>query len=195
MPKPKKRGAKTRSEIDKTLLTTFTSVAEKEGAGLYPLDVQKIHPKESVRLKCLIPMCEYYEVCKVCPPNIPSVSEFREALKYYTQAYLVVLREKIKDLRLYQDDFSAELKLAEIVNNLEVTAFQQGYPQAIGLIVGGCKLCKKCEPEGEPCRHPFRARPSPEGFGVDITELARDTGVPVEWPPKTYVSFLGMVLV
>ena len=195
MSKPKKKEAKTRPEKDKTLLNGLISIVKAEGGDIYPLDVKKIRPKESVRLKCLIPMCEYYEVCKVCPPNIPSVSEFRKALKYYTQAYLVVLREKIKDLSLYQDDFTAELKLAEIVNNLEKAAFQQGYPQAIGLIVGGCKLCKQCVPDGEPCRHPFRARPSPEGFGVDITELALESGVPVEWPPRKYVSFLGLLLV
>jgi predicted metal-binding protein len=61
--------------------------------------------------------------------------------------------------------------------------------------VGGCKLCSECAPRGEPCRHPFKARPSPEGFGIDITELAREAGVPVEWPPREVVSFIGLVFV
>ena len=103
-----------------------------------------------------------------------------------------VLTEDIND---YREDFSTELKLAEIVSALELAAFQHGYYLAMGLCVGGCKLCPECAPSGEPCRPPFKARPSPEGFGIDITGLAREAGVPMEWPPKKFVNFLGLLLV
>ena len=65
----------------------------------------------------------------------------------------------------------------------------------MGLVVGGCKLCETCSPPGEPCRHPYKARPSPEGFGIDITEVARSAGVRLEWPPRKHVTFLGLLLV
>ncbi|MCG6880649.1 MAG: DUF2284 domain-containing protein [Deltaproteobacteria bacterium] len=177
------------------LETVFMEVAEKYGSELYPIDIGKIDPRESMRLKCQIPLCEYFDACKVCPPNIPSVSAFREALSNYRKAFLVVLREKIEDIKIYQKDFSAELKLADIIAHLELAAFENGFYQALGLGVGGCKLCDSCVPKGEPCRHPFKARPSPEGFGIDITKLAREAGVPVEWPPKEYVNFMGLILV
>jgi predicted metal-binding protein len=177
------------------LKDAFETVAHKRGAHIYPLDIKSINPMQSIRLKCLIPLCEYYDVCKTCPPNIPSVAEFKEALLSYSMAFLVVLQEKIKDIDDYRKDFSAELKLAEIVSDLELAAFQHGFYQASGLNVGGCKLCETCAPRGEPCRHPYKSRPSPEGFGIDITELARKAGVNVEWPPKQYVNFLGLVLV
>lgn len=148
-----------------------------------------------MRLKCLVPLCEYYDVCKTCPPNIPGVAEFKEALESYTIGFLVVLREKIKKIEIYQNDFSAELKLADMISKLELIAFQHGFYQALGLTVGGCKLCDTCAPKGEPCRHPFKARPSPEGFGIDITELAREADIAVEWPPKQYVNFIGLLLV
>jgi len=170
-------------------------VAKKWRADLYPLDVKKITPKESVRLKCQVPLCEFYEVCKVCPPNIPTIIEFKKALQSYSKAFLVVLREKIKNIDLYRKDFNQELKLLEIVSDLELTAFQNGFYLSLGLGVGGCKLCSKCAPQGEPCRHPFRARPSPEGFGIDITLLARKAGVPLEWPPRKYINFIGLLLV
>jgi len=169
-------------------------VARKWGADIYPLDVKKITPKESVRLKCQVPLCEFYEVCKVCPPNIPTVTEFKKALQTYSRAFLVVLREKIINIDLYRKDFSHELKLLEIVSSLELTAFQNGFYLSLGLCVGGCKLCSKCAPLGEPCRHPFKARPSAEGFGIDITMLARKAGVPLEWPPRKYISFIGLIL-
>jgi predicted metal-binding protein len=186
---------KENSDKDRALENSLKAVARKKGAELYPLDVKKINPMESIRLKCLVPLCEFYDACKICPPNIPGVAEFREALESYSQAFIVVIREKIRDIDDYREDFSSELKLAETVSALELTAFQQGYYLALGLGVGGCKLCPECAPAGEPCRHPFKARPSPEGFGIDITGLAREAGVPLEWPPKEYVSFLGLVLV
>ena len=178
-----------------TLETSFEAIARKWEVEIYPLEINKINPSQSMRLKCQVPLCEYYDVCKTCPPNIPGVAKFREALLSYSKAFLVVLREKIKNIEDYRKDFSAELKLAEIVSELELSAFQHGAYQALGLSVGGCKLCHECTPRGEPCRHPFKARPSPEGFGIDITELAREAGVAVEWPPKEYVNFMGLVLV
>ena len=173
----------------------FEAVARKWDVDIYPLDIKKINPRQSIRLKCQIPLCEYYGVCKICPPNIPGISEFREALGDYRRAFLVVLREKIERLDNYRTDFSAELKLAEIVSDLELAAFEHGFYHAIGLGVGGCKLCDECAPPGLPCRHPFKARPSPEGFGIDITELAREIGVAVEWPPKKFINFIGLILV
>ena len=178
-----------------TLEKSFETVSRKWGVDICPLAIKKIKPMQSIRLKCQVPLCEYYDVCKTCPPHIPDVAVFREALLSYSKAFLVVLREKIKNIDDYRKDFSAEQKLADIVSDLELTAFQHGFYQALGLSVGGCKLCDNCTPHGEPCRHPFKARPSPEGFGIDITALAREAGVAVEWPPKEYVNFIGLLLV
>lgn len=177
-----------------TINQIFAGLASEKGVNLYELDVARIIPRESVRLKCQVPLCEYYGVCRVCPPHIPGVAEFRNALQDYTKAFLVVLREKIDNVEIYKEDFRAELKLADAVSKLELAAFEHGFYQALGLCVGGCKLCSECAPLSKPCRHPYKARSSPEGFGIDITELAREAGVPVEWPPKEYVSFMGLLL-
>lgn len=180
---------------DDSISDILKSRCGESGVSIYELDIKKIKPSHAVRLKCMVPLCEYYNVCKVCPPHIPGVDEFKGALKDFNKAFLVVLREQISNLEEYRTDFKAEMKLAEIVANLELTAFQHGYYQALGLCVGGCKLCPECAPVDQPCRHPFKARPSPEGFGIDISKLAREAGVPVEWPPVEYVSFLGLLLI
>lgn len=185
---------RTQRDINR-LKKMFETMARKKGIALYPLDIDDIDPKQSIRLKCLVPVCEYYDTCKTCPPNIPGVAEFKEALQDYSACFLVVLREKIRAIETYEKDFTAELKLADMVSDLELAAFEHGFYQALGLTVGGCKLCTTCVPKGDPCRHPYKARPSPEGFGIDITELAKKAGVAVEWPPKQYVSFLGLILV
>jgi predicted metal-binding protein len=123
------------------------------------------------------------------------VAEFKEALKTYRAALLLVLEEPVANLERLQTDFPAELKLLDLAARLEKQAFLAGMYRAIGLVVGGCKLCDECTPLGEPCRHPYRARPSPEGLGIDLTALARRAGVAIEWPPATKVVFLGLLLV
>ena len=71
-----------------TLETSFEAIARKWGADIYPLDIKKINPIQSIRLKCQVPLCEYYDVCKTCPPHIPDVAVFREALLSYSKAFL-----------------------------------------------------------------------------------------------------------
>lgn len=50
---------------------------------------------ERVRMKCQIPLCPHYGHCLTCPPNVPSVEEFRQALKHYRKALLVQTRSSL----------------------------------------------------------------------------------------------------
>jgi predicted metal-binding protein len=184
-----------RARETSNLFRAFESEASPRAAQVVAVPVETIRPRHSVRLKCLIPVCEYYDACKICPPRIPGVEEFKAALEDYSHAFLVVLRESIVRIQDLRHNDSIELKIAQLVSDLELIAYQHGFYLAMGLTVGGCKLCPECAPADEPCRHPFKARPSPEGFGIDITEVAREAGVPVEWPPKAFVTFLGLLLV
>lgn len=169
--------------------------AEKARVNIFVVDIKEVKPEESIRLKCLVPVCENYGTSKVCPPNIPSVKEFKRCLKKYKKAFLVVLLSEIKKEEMGANVDSAEQRLTEVMNHLDRITFENGHYWALGLGSGGCKLCRKCTPVGEPCRHPYKARPSPNGFGIDITELARTAGVPVEWPPITKLTFMGLLLI
>ncbi|MBS4025918.1 MAG: DUF2284 domain-containing protein [Clostridia bacterium] len=177
------------------LVDKLKQLAKEQGGEAVPFKLEELPILESIRIKCQIPLCEDYGICKTCPPNLPPVTVVKELVKEYQLGLLVIWTEALTDLALYRDDFTAELKLHQLVNQLEKEAYQAGYYQTIGLTVGGCKLCPKCTPPGEACRHPFKARPSPEGLGMDVTSLARKLGIPIEWPPKTKVIFLGMILI
>lgn len=171
------------------------ATAAAAGGRLQPVPLSAVKPHWRVRLKCQAPLCEYYGICKVCPPDTSGMELFKAALESYSRAYLIIWREPIGDSDTHNRDFSAELKLAEIVNALERNAYQHGFFSAMGLTSGGCKLCPQCTPADEPCRHPFKARPSPEGFGIDITSLAREIGVAIELQPEKTVTFLGLLFV
>ncbi len=46
----------------------------------------------------------------------------------------------------------------------------------------------------EACLYPYKARPSPEGFGIDIMGLALKSGLIVQWPPEESVVLIGLIL-
>jgi predicted metal-binding protein len=50
---------------------------------------------ERVRLKCQIPLCPHYGRSLTCPPNVPTVEEFRRALGNYRKALLIQTRSSL----------------------------------------------------------------------------------------------------
>lgn len=51
---------------------------------------------ERVRMKCQIPLCPHYGRTLTCPPNIPTVDEFKKALSLYKKALLVQMVSPLK---------------------------------------------------------------------------------------------------
>jgi len=75
------------------------------GKGAYrakAFSARKIVIDERVRLKCQIPLCPHYGTTLTCPPNVPTVDEFRGALRLYKKALLVQTKAP---LTLAMDDF------------------------------------------------------------------------------------------
>jgi len=87
-------------------------------------------------------------------------------------------------------------RLYSIIEKIESLCLQAGYKFAAGLSAGGCFLCDECvgAQSGLPCRHPFKARPSMEGFGIDVVATAETAGMQLEFNQKTS-SWVGLILV
>lgn len=137
-------------------------------------DAKKVAVDERVRLKCEIPLCPHYGHCLTCPPNAPSVEEFRRVLKKFRKALLIQTRsplegemdraakeevlaymaapgkqshDKVSDEGVYAELNNmkvAAIKLHKIVNEVEGKAMAMGYHFATGLIGGECMLCAVC---------------------------------------------------
>ena len=85
-------------------------------------------------------------------------------------------------------------KLRKIVADLEREIFLDGYYKAFGMASGPCRFCKACD-TNEPCKHPYKARPSMEACGVDVYQTARNCGfelevVKTEDCPYSYVALI-----
>lgn len=149
---------------------------------------------ERVRLKCQIPLCDSFGRNLMCPPFLPSVAQFREALASYEKAVLVQVRAALEDTK--GDPWLPARKLHEIINLGEKFAFESGARFAMGLIGGCCRLCDSCvaADSQRACRHPFQARPSMEAMGIDVQATAGKAGLPFEFPVRDHVIWTGLIL-
>lgn len=207
------------SQIEKNLQVLCKRAKELGATNVVSFDAKNVVVDERVRLKCCVPVCDDYGLNLMCPPNVMSVQEFREILAKYKHAILIQvealipaeMREEIQKaddvaalyrsnrfLDSYRKHFDpVKLKLHRIVHKVEAKAFALGYRFAVGFIAGSCKLCSECaaiNPQ-EPCRHPFRARPSVEALGIDVFKTAENARLPFDIPPKEKTVWNGLILV
>ncbi len=81
------------SEIDNKLESYLKLLCQKAlelGASeAVVMPVSDIVVDERTRLKCLVPLCSFYDVNLMCPPNVMPISEFRKILKRYQGAILI----------------------------------------------------------------------------------------------------------
>lgn len=152
-----------------------------------------------VRLKCQVPLCPHYGHNLVCPPAVPSPAEFKEILRRYRAAVVVVVSGRLSgshEDRLKQSDHLA-LELHGLVASLEARAVELGFPLACGLAGGHCRLCATCvgQRSGKMCPRPFQPRPSAEALGVDVMRTALRAGIKLSFPVSDTVQWTGLVLI
>jgi len=203
-----------------TDLKVLCKLAKESGAtNATSLKAESVVVDERTRLKCCVPLCDDYGLNLMCPPNVMSIREFRKVLAKYNWTILIQIegpipaemKEEIQSaedvaalyksdrfLDSYKKSFTPiKLKLHRIVPKIEAKAFALGYRFATGFIAGSCKLCTECVATNsdEPCRYPFRARPSMEAVGIDVFKTAGSAGLPFDMPPKDKTVWNGLVLV
>ena len=165
---------------------------------------------ERVRLKCEVPRCAGYGQFLTCPPHVMPVETFKKVLSGYKWGLLVQVEAKGIDstdkgkgrinptiLKKYRDLHRPyKLKLLQIVETVESTAFKQGMRFASGFVGGSCILCKRCvdDKSSQPCRHPFRARPPMEAVGIDVIKTASNAGLPISLSSSSNVLWTGLIL-
>jgi predicted metal-binding protein len=171
----------------------------------------KIVVDERVRLKCEIPRCSNFDSHLMCPPMTLPVSEFRKIVRRYRYALIVQIEahhdssdksgsgltlELCNRLERELRSTEPEKALHRLINKLEAAAFKRGCYLALGLIGGECLLCPECvgRHSGEPCKHPFEARPSMEAMGIDVYRTCRNAGLPMALSSKQKVRWTGLVL-
>jgi len=87
-------------------------------------------------------------------------------------------------------------EFARLMTALEGEAFKMGYRFAAAFAGGDCVLCDVCAgAAGQPCNHPFEARPSMEAVGIDVVATAAAAGLDVELPAAEHPRWTGLLLI
>jgi len=186
----------TRAACIKKIISTLREQGATEAILIKANDVVV---DERVRLKCQIPICESYGRNLMCPPYLPSVAEFRTALGRFSDALLIQLTFSLpkRPKGPGKEVFAPAKRLHELVNLGEKMGFEEGFRFATGLIGGCCRLCDECvgvNPGGR-CAYPFKARPSMEAMGIDVTATTEKAGLKVpSYPIDESVTWTGLVL-
>jgi len=197
---PSKKSAKKPVKKPVPSLRKVIDTLKKKGASeVKIIKASDVIVDERVRLKCQVPICDSYGKNLMCPPYLPSVMDFRDALARYDRALLVQLSVPLhkKTKGKAKEVFDPARVLHELINLGERLCFEAGFRFATGLIGGCCRLCEVCivmEPEGH-CRHPFRARPSMEAMGIDVIGTLEKAGLPLlRFPVQEKVVWTGLIL-
>lgn len=155
------------------------------------LDVHTLKPMAMVRDACAAGKCGAYGKNWTCPPYCGTLEECGSRMKGYSHGLLlqtVGQLEKTVDTRGY-----ARVEVAHLVSFHQFAeAVRKSYPNALCLGSGGCRICGTCA-WPEPCRFPERACASMEAYGLFVTQVCRDNGMPYYHGPKT-ITYTACVL-
>lgn len=149
---------------------TYAEKAESLGVSKAEIiDTKNVVVGNWVRLKCQYG-CDGYAECLTCPPYSPTPDYTEKMMGEYSNALLM----QIENISLMNRPRLGS-KLRNIVADLEREIFLDGYHKAFGMAAGPCRFCRSCDTHN-PCKHPYRARPSMEACGIDVYQTARNCG-------------------
>ncbi|PKN05602.1 MAG: hypothetical protein CVU74_00920 [Deltaproteobacteria bacterium HGW-Deltaproteobacteria-9] len=196
----KKPAADAKAPPEKAMKDIMARLRQQGASVVKRIDISDIVVDERVRLKCQIPVCDSYNKNLMCPPFVPSVAFFRDALARYTGAVLIQITAPLPEAMAggpSAEVYTPAKKLHELVNLAEKWAFVYQFRFATGLIGGCCRLCDECVAvkKGRVCRHPFKARPSMEAMGIDVVETVANVRLSIRFPIVNEITWTGVVLI
>lgn len=159
-----------------------------------PVSVGDIRTDNSFRALCESNACGNYGRNYMCPPAVGAIDELILRLCRYKTALVYQTVGELEDSYDFDGMMEAGRQHNGLGQHLWDMTDELGV-SALHLGAGGCRLCGICAMQtGEPCRHPTRAMPSMEAYGIDVTALAALAGMPYVNGQNT-VTYFGVVLI
>lgn len=157
-----------------------------------PLNVQSLKFLPEVRDMCAADRCHNYGKCWTCPPHCGTLEEMSQRAAGYTSGILVQSTAQM------EDDFDVECMLEtehlqKRLFSLLVSKLSQSGVDFLPLATGACTICNPCACPDEPCRFPQQAIPSMEAYGLVVSQVCQDSGLPYYYGPRT-MTYTSCVL-
>ena len=146
------------------------------------------------RAMCEANRCGHFGRCYMCPPDVGPIDELMARVRGYGKGLFYQLISPLEDSYDFEGMAAAGKAHAQIGQRLLDALRPALGENALHLSAGACGLCEVCAKiTGEPCRHPGRALPSIESYGMDVSGTARNTPMKYINGANT-VTYFGMVL-
>ena len=146
----------------------------------------KIVVDPSLADKCRDPRCSSYGLSKSCPPHVAGPKVLNNRLKEFNLA--IFFKIDVPAEMLYSSENREIFQLLhQVAAGIEMSAVGMGFRNVQAYAGGSCKNifchdhaeCRALSEEGT-CRHPQYARPSMSGFGINVAELFKTAGWPLD---------------
>ena len=156
------------------------------------LDPKKLIAREDVRAMCAQDSCGAYGKNWTCPPAIGTVSQCQQKMWQYKTGILLQTighMEKVVDSKCYRETEQRHMDHFYALAD----AIRKECPDALCLGAGGCRICSQCA-YPQACRFPEKAVSSMEGYGLFVTQVCRDAGIPYHYGEKT-ITYTACILI
>lgn len=177
--------------MDHQMLVDIALDAGVTKAAVIPVD--SIVLNASFRELCKSNSCGMYGRCWMCPPDIGDIETCMAEVRNYKHG---LLYQTFADI---EDSFDIEGMQAAAKHHVHVGQRLEAFlmlelEKHRHLSCGGCRVCERCAKEdGLPCRNPKRAMPSMEGYGIDVYNTCKPTGLKYINGANT-VTYFGIIL-
>ena len=159
------------------------------------IEVKNITFRPEFREACKQNSCGKYNTNWGCPPACGTIEEMMAQAQNYPFALVYQTVSQLEDSFDYegmQEGKKYYNKVTEEVRALFALQFPQ--KETLFLNAGACKVCGRCAKlDEQPCRFPEKRTTSMEAYGVDVSNLAKVSGMNYINGQNT-VTYFGAIL-
>ena len=157
------------------------------------LNVSALEFDPAVREMCAADRCQSYGRRWSCPPGCGTLEDVAAKAVAYHRGILLQSTGEM------EDDFDVETMFdTEKLHKERFRAFaakvREEYPGCLPMASGACTVCPECTYPDAPCRFPLLAIPSMEAYGLVVSKVCEDSGLPYYYGPRT-ITYTSCVLV
>ena len=148
----------------------------------------------SFRALCEKNTCGNFGRNWACPPDAGDIEKLIADLYSYGNMLVYQSVGKLEDSFDVDGMALAAEKHAALTRAVREKVGPLGFSRTLFLGAGGCRVCRVCAKKtDESCRHPDKATPSLEAYGVNVSKLAPAAGMKYINGQNT-VTYFGAVL-
>ena len=160
--------------------------------GVCELNTASLRVYPEVREMCSADRCKVYGTRWACPPGCGTLEQCAARIERYQNGILV------QTVGTLEDEFDAEgIAKAHRTHDRRFRLFTRQVrslmPDCLPLSAGTCTRCEVCTYPDKPCRFPKKMLSSMEAYGLLVSEVCEQSGMPYYRGEKT-ITFTSCIL-